>query len=241
MSNYNQKLFSGGLRGRLHQWRFEWLKRHLIAPENTYSLFELGCFDCRSLRFLPQPQRYLGADAGWEGGLNDAQMSYINAPWVQLVMAHSAHDLAPYAAQRFDYSIALETLEHIPDGVLRGYLEFLATVTTKKLLISVPVEVGPVFLAKHFAKKLLPHLENGETDAYTLKEVYWATRGDVSKVRRYEHKGFDYRKLVAMLGEYFDVTQVEGIPFARHPHLSFQVGIVAQPKRTVHSEILAPL
>lgn len=241
MSNYNQKLFSGGARGRLHQWRFDWLKKHLVAPENEYSLFELGCFDCRSLKFVPKPKSYLGADAGWEGGLNDAQMTFVKSPWIELVQAQSVHDLEPFAQRKFDYSIALETLEHIPDAVLRGYIEFLARVTKRRLLVTVPVEVGPVFLAKHLAKKMLPHLENGETDAYTLKEVIWATRGRVEHVRRYEHKGFDYRKLIAMLGEFFTITHVEGIPFARHPYLSFQVGIIAEPNRIISDgEILPP-
>ncbi len=231
MSNYNQMLFSGGLRGRLHQMRFQWLAKHLVAQENNYTLFELGCFDCRSLSVLPKPKHYVGADAGWEGGINDAQMTFVNKPWVELVVAHSAHDLAPYRERAFDYAIALETLEHIPDAVLVSYIEFLAKVTTKQLLITVPVEVGPVFLFKHLAKRSFAHLHNGETDTYSWREVYWSTRGKVEHVQRFEHKGFDYRKLIDLLSNYFDITKVEGIPFARHPYLSFQVGIIAEPKK----------
>ena len=230
MSNYNQKLFSGGPRGRLHRLRFEWLKKHLRAEHDSYTLFELGCFDCRSLSYLPKPSHYLGADAGWEGGINDAQMSYNHLPWIELVVAQSVHDLAPYEARRFDYSIALETLEHIPDLLLEGYVAFLGRVTEKQLLVTVPVEVGPVFLAKYLAKKFIPSLSNGETETYTLREVYWATRGRTEHVRRYEHKGFDYRKLVALLSQHFTITAVEGIPFRRFPWLSFQVGILATPK-----------
>ncbi len=230
MSSYNQKLFSGGLRNRLHTMRFRWLHKHLREEADTYTLFELGCFDCRSLTYLPKPKQYLGADAGWEGGLNDAQMTFVKKPWVELVMTHSVHDLKPYEGRKFDYSIALETLEHIPDAVLTGYLEFLARITKKRLLITVPVEVGLVFFVKHLAKKILPHLENGETESYTLAEIYWATRGRVDRVARYEHKGFDYRKLVTLLGKHFDVTHVEGLPIRYFPHLSFQVGIIAEPK-----------
>lgn len=229
MSNYNEKLFSGGLRGGLHQMRFRWLQQQLREPEDSYSLFELGCFDCRSLRYIPRPKRYVGADAGWEGGINDAQMSFTNTKWMELVMAQSVHDLAPYEGQRFDYSMALETLEHIPDAVLRGYVEFLAKVTKKKLLVTVPVEIGPVFLVKHMVKSIFSDLASGDTDTYTWSEIYWATRGRVEHVQRFEHKGFDYRKLIALLREYFNVTRVEGIPFRAFPYLSFQVGIVAEP------------
>lgn len=230
MSNYNQKLFSGGIRGYLHHMRFNWLKKHITASENSFSLFELGCFDCRSLGFIPKPTSYVGADAGWENGLDEAQMNYANVPWMELVSARSVHDLENYRTRRFDYSVALETLEHIPDHVLEGYIEFLAQVTTKRLLVSVPVEIGPVFLAKHLAKRLIPNLESGDTDTYTLAEVYWATRGRTDKVRRFEHKGFDYRKLIELLSKHFIVTHVEGIPFKSFPYWSFQVGIVAEPK-----------
>ena len=239
-STYNQMLFSGGLRGKLHQMRFEWLKKNLVAPAGEYTLFELGCFDCRSLLHLPKPKQYLGADAGWEGGINDAQMNFVNQPGMELVVAQSAADLAKHAHRRFDYSIALETLEHIPTGVLKGYIEFLATVTKKKLFITAPVEVGPVFLFKHLAKRMVSSLHNGETDTYTLKEIYWATMGHAEKVERYEHKGFDYRELITQLQKHFVITKVEGIPFKAFPYYSFQVGIIAEPIRKPDAVILEP-
>ena len=231
MSNYNQKLFSGGIRSYLHYMRFHWLQRHLTADAQSYSLFELGCFDCRSLSFVAKPKSYLGVDAGWEGGLEDAKLAYRNDPSVQLVIAQSVHDLKQHEHRRFDYSIALETLEHMNYSVLRGYVEFLARITTKQLLITVPVEIGPVFLAKYIAKSMVPKLENGETESYTFREVIAATRGQVGKVNRYEHKGFDYRLLIKLLSNYFTITKVEGIPFTNVPLLSFQVGIIAEPKK----------
>jgi hypothetical protein len=210
--------------------RFTWLKKQLPKEADSYTLFELGCFDCRSLKHIAKPQRYVGADAGWEGGINDAQMTFVNTPWVELIMAHSAHDLGIYASQKFDYTMAMETLEHIPDALLAGYIEFLAKVTRKQLLITVPVEVGPVFLAKYITKRFVSGLENAETASYTWKEVYWAMRGRVEHVARYEHKGFDYRLLIKQLEQHFDIVRVEGLPFQAYPYLSFQAGIVAVPK-----------
>lgn len=236
---YNQMLFNGGLRGRLHKMRFEWLKRNLVAQPDSYSLFELGCFDCRSLTYLPKPKQYLGADAGWEGGINDAQMNVINKPWMELLVAHSAHDLGTHAHRRFDYSIALETLEHIPTAVLKGYIEFLANVTKKKLFITVPVEVGPVFLIKHLARRLFKS-RHGETEAFTLKEIYWATMGKAELVQRYERKGFDYRALIKQLEQYFVITKIEGIPFKAFPYYSFQVGVIAEPIRKPEAQIIEP-
>lgn len=231
MSNYNQILFSGGLRGRLHRLRFEWLKKQLEAAPQGYSLCELGCFDCRSLSFIPQPKAYVGIDAGWEGGLDDARMTFLSHPWMTLLMAQSAHDLKDFEAQRFDYSVALESFQFMPDPILRGYLEFLAKVTTQRLIVTVPVEIGPVFLIKHLLKRTFSDLTSEDTDSYTLAEVWWATLGRVDHVRRFEHKGFDYRIFLKILSEYFDVTHIEGLPLRGAPLLSFQVGILASPKR----------
>lgn len=221
---------SGGIRARLRQLRFEWLKRQLQQPEDSYSLFELGCFNCRSLNYVPKPKHYLGADAGWEGGLNDAQMTFVRKPWVELVMARTAHELAPFQYRRFDYTIALETLEHIPDPILKGYLEFIAKATRKQFLVTVPVEVGAVFLAKHLLRLCVSGLSDAESHSFTLMEVCWATLGRTDRVKRYEHKGFDYRKLMDTLSEYFEIERVEGIPFKRVPMLSPQVGIILRPK-----------
>lgn len=231
MSSYNDKLFSGGIRGYLHQMRFRWLRKQLRKEtDDSYSMFELGCFDCRSLSYLPKPNAYVGADADWEGGLQSAKVHFSDIPWADLVVARSVADLAPFTGRSFDYSVALETIEHIPDAVLKGYIEFLARVTRKRLFISVPVEIGPVFLAKHLAKRTISGWESGDTDTYSFMEVIWQTLGKVERVRRFEHKGFSYRKLVETLSQHFTIVAVEGIPFKPVPYLSFQAGIIAEPK-----------
>jgi hypothetical protein len=71
---YNERLFSGGVRAFFHLARFRWfqneLQRRGIMPRKV---LELGCFDGKVLRFLPQPpQRYVGFDANWESGLLSA-------------------------------------------------------------------------------------------------------------------------------------------------------------------------
>lgn len=227
-NSYNQKLFSGGFRTRLHNLRFEWLRSHISEQAGQYSLFELGCFDARSLNFLQQPSRYLGADAGVENGLQLAQKKFESLSWADAVQSLNAQSLQAYENESFDYSIALETLEHVPPEVLPGYIAFMAKVTKKRLLVSVPVEVGPVFLAKHTAKNLSPSWRGGEE--YKFSEILWATLGKVEHVERHEHKGFDYRALVRLINQYFEVVAIEGIPFKQLPYLSFQVGIVAKPK-----------
>ena len=213
--------------GKSKQRRFEWLKRHLTEKADSYSLFELGCYDCPTLRYIPKPKRYVGADAGWQGGIEDARMTFAQTPWIDLVMSHSAHDLERYQGMYFDYALALNTLEYIPDPVLRGYLQFLSQAVQKRFFVTVPVEVGIVFLARH----LKCSLSGMEGETYTWAEVYWAARGRVEKVTRFERKGFDYRNLVSLMNEYFNVVSVQGLSLCGYPMLSKEVAIIAEPKR----------
>lgn len=210
--------------------RFRWLKSHLAPHSEPYSLFELGCSDCRTLDFLPPPiQRYVGADAGRGVRLDAARAKYAHDDWIHLLQARSAEDLADIASQSFDYAVALETLEHITDE-LHGYLEFIRRITNKYFFATIPVEIGPVFLGKHIAKRFVTQWRGDKTGSYTFSDIFWSTVGHVDPVERFHHKGFDYRKLISDMETYFEIINVEGLPFKPLPSLSFQVGIIARPK-----------
>lgn len=58
--------------------------------------------------------------------------------------------------EEFDISICMETLEHIPPDLVGGYLKELSKATKNYIFISVPNEIGVVFLFKHLVKKWLP-------------------------------------------------------------------------------------
>ena len=50
------------------------LKKYSIEFTN---IIELGCFDGKLLDYLPNfPEKYLGLDANWEGGLELAKRKY---------------------------------------------------------------------------------------------------------------------------------------------------------------------
>ena len=63
---------------------------------------------------------------------------------------------------------------------------------------------------------------------YTTAEFFWAVLGRLQHVRRIEHKGFDYARLVALIRQHFAHVRVEGIsPLRLPPSLSLTIGIVA--------------
>lgn len=122
----------------------------------------------------------------------------------------------------------------MPPQEVGPYLDMLQRVTRKALIVTVPVEFGPAFLAKRLVKKARPHLLgefDSEFHSYTFKEVLGATIGKTSWVKRGEHKGFDYRNLSAELAKRFDIKTAEGHPFSLIPGwMNFGFGFVCLRK-----------
>lgn len=81
VSSYNERLFGGGIGSRLHYARFHWLHQSLDRLNcRPSSVLELGCFDAKTIHFLPVlPERYVGLDANWEGGLDLAKTTWCDA------------------------------------------------------------------------------------------------------------------------------------------------------------------
>ncbi len=212
--SYNQRLFGGGFRKWLHEARFLWLQRMCRTMNlNTESVLELGCFDARSIRFLPtKPKRYYGFDANWEGGLDLARTTYGSEERYQFVAATKPEELE-IAGERVSLALSLETLEHIPPELVDGYLRRISGLLDGVFIVTVPNEKGLLFLVKYLIKKLVV----GGADKYTFAEVLNASLGRMEHVARADHKGFDWKKLLAELNIYFDVEKVQGIQFPWAP------------------------
>lgn len=226
---YNERLFSGGLRSRLHLARFRWLSTE-VARRNipTDSVLELGCFDGKLIDFLPtKPSRYVGFDANREGGLDLAKERWSDAPTYAFFQASTPDEMRLNESDTFDVAVAMETLEHVPPQMVDGYLGKIAKHVDGYLLITAPNERGIVFLAKWLAKKLL----SKDAHHYSLSELTNATFGRMTLVARRHHKGFDYKSLVKEVEKHFDVIDVSGHPLRFLPcSLSYGIGIVAKPK-----------
>lgn len=228
---YNDRLFSGkGIRDFYHRGRYAWIERKLKEhTSGPLRIVELGCFDGKLLDYVPREvDQYVGLDANWEGGLDLGRQRFGGRPGIELLEAHSADTLRRFETGSFNVAVALETLEHIPHEVMVEYLDELARVTDGLIFISVPNEMGPIFLAKYVSKKL----RYGGGEDYTPKELLAATFYRLDQVERDQHKGFDYRALTRTVDQRFEVLAVEGIPFGRVPPVvSLTVGIVARTRR----------
>lgn len=227
---YNERLFSGSkVRSFYHFARYHWLRAMLETySSGTLNVIELGCFDGRAVDFMPpRLGRYVGYDANWENGLDIGRERLAGRPEVSLIQTKTPDALRQHPPKSFNAAVALETLEHIPTPLLRGYLAELARVTAGPLFVSVPNEMGAVFLAKHLVRRLA--FRSG--DRYRWAEIIAAALHQPHNIARREHKGFSYLLLIEELREHFDIDKVMGIPNVGLPAvLSPTVGIIAVPK-----------
>ena len=228
---YNERLFSGGgLRSFYHLARFHWVRdKAKQCLGSGLRLIELGCYDGRLLDMLgEQVSEYVGLDANWAGGLDLAREKYRGRDNVTLIEAMSPADFDRFPDQKFNAAAALETLEHVPPELVGPFLDQLQRVTAGHLFVTVPNELGPVFLAKYLAKRML----YGDGQLYRPAEVVAAALRRSDKVERDDHKGFDYRHVIAEVGKRFEILEVKGLAsLGLPPALAPTVGIFARSLR----------
>ena len=212
-----------------HLARFDWAVQEIRDRSNAeLKVIELGCYDGRLLqRIRPYVSQYVGVDANWSGGLDRARTKFAQCRGVQFVETSRASSMRRFSDGQFNIGISLETLEHIPPAELPDFLDELARVTAGDLFISVPNEVGVVFLAKYVLKRL----RYGGADPYSAREIVAAILGRSERISRHEHKGFNYRNLVKLVAERFDVVRISGLPrLGLPPWLSFTIAIHARSR-----------
>lgn len=226
VASYNKLFDRRGLRSFYHNARFRWLAGKLDAIAVPLQIVEFGCCDGRVLDIVDPAriERYVGIDANWGGGLDLARQKFADRANVEFIETTDPAVMREFSDGSFNAAISLETVEHIPAGLVAGLLDEVTRVTDGEIFISVPVEFGPVFLAKYLGKAIY----YGDNEDYGLSEIVNATLGRSSRVNRGEHKGFDYRALLDELAKRSTITKVEGLPVPGIPAaLSLTVAIAA--------------
>ena len=227
--NYNQRLFKSRIRKWLHLSRFKFVEKILSKKDdNSLRIVELGCFDGKVLDFIPKPKifNYIGYDADWEGGLSAAKKRS-SAENIEFHLCRSALDFCP--PKGFNCFLSLETMEHIEENTLDEYLQKVRKLIDKDgiLIITVPNEIGIIFLLKYFYKSIF----HGKGYEYSFAEIIWQTLGFTEKVKRNQHKGFSYIKFKKILEKYFSVQSSQGLPlFYFFNILNFSIAFICRPK-----------
>lgn len=228
-ASYNERLFRSGFRRKYHEARFYWLHQSMQSYQiDEGSVLELGCYDARSIDFMPfQPKSYLGIDANWENGLDLGKQKWGKHTEIEFFQISSVNDIK-LRPKTFDFGICLETIEHLPESELEEYLLILQQSVKKRLWISVPVELGPLAFAKYLFKSLFLEVDK----PYQIQELWHLFWGNLEKIKRIPlgHKGFDYRELVEILKKYFVIESMIGLPFTKLPiAANLACGIVLRP------------
>ena len=227
MPSYDQRLFSGGLRTWFHESRFIWLSKKLstYASSNPLKIVELGCFNARSINYLPNNfATYHGVDCNWEGGLDQAKSSFCDE---RISFSYCVEASGLEIAADTNVFISLETLEHLDGQTLKGYIEKIARTLpiNSFLFITVPNEVGLIFVVKRILKRFF--FQDHVASEYNYMEFIFQAFGKTDKItRNYDHKGFHWKKLLWQLSESFQPVLVEGVqapklPIVLNPSIGF--------------------
>ena len=232
MATYDERLFSHGIRKKIHEARFLWLVRKLekhLLPKKL-NILELGCFNGRTLEYLPSDfSKYQGLDSNWEGGLDQAKSKYSDK---RISFAFCLDSTGLQIDRNTNAFVCLETLEHLDQKTLEGYIAELKKRLPEgtKLFITVPNEIGLIFLVKKFVKLFL--FKDHRASEYTAKEFFLQSLGMTDFIERnYNHKGFHWKKLRNLLEKHFELISTEGIHSPMMPvFLNFSVGFVLQQR-----------
>lgn len=151
---------------------------------------------------------------------------------------------APEHVDAYDLIICMEVLEHVPnvDGMLDRFRRLL--VQSGVLLISVPVEIGPMLIIKQMVRTIAGWRGLGDypgTSSYSFREylasVFAGPRQHIERpIHRdgdgqcfHDHKGFNWRVLRDAVARRFAIERTVGSPFMwLPPHLATQVWFVAR-------------
>ncbi len=240
---------SDGLISFSHRRRFEYGVR-LASMFSGRRVLDYGFGDGTFLAMLmdaPQPPAF-GVGAEVRRDLVDSAAARLGVGRKLSFVLTS--DLAlPEHAAAYDGIFCMEVLEHVFD--LGPTLDTLHRVLKPggKLIVSVPIETGLPLLVKQAARRIAGWRKLGDYSyvaRYSLRELAASVfAGDGQHIPRavhgleraipfpfHDHKGFNWRVLLEILGERFEVEAVSFSPLSwGGPQLSSQAWFTLQKGR----------
>ncbi|HYX51989.1 MAG TPA: class I SAM-dependent methyltransferase [Candidatus Limnocylindrales bacterium] len=187
-----------------HRWRVRQTISTLQSLHRHFSTYaDVGCADGFVTHQIAEALK-TEQTVGFELQEHVAQAGSEQYPDISFRHWNLTSEAPP--TEKFDLVTCMETLEHVLD--LQFALKNLLAITKDTLLITVPVEIGPLGLAKFGAKVLLRRrVFTGEHRGSKADYAARLLRGaPISHFRHSPehgywtlHTGFDYRELDAVL------------------------------------------
>lgn len=221
--SYSQRLLQQGnqLTRLAHRSRFSAVLNALGSTRYTQAL-DYGCGDGWLLK-IAYEQGIISSGIGVDVAdymLDACQENFAGIPSLKFCSPDEISErISP---QSCDLIFCTETLEHIgnPEKVLDLILRY--SKSEAKMVISVPIEIGPSLLFKQMGRYLANLKGNYGYEPYHMKEllsasIIWDTNSFESshslKQEYTGHKGFDYRKIETLLQQKVTIEQRFFSPF----------------------------
>jgi 2-polyprenyl-3-methyl-5-hydroxy-6-metoxy-1,4-benzoquinol methylase len=228
-----------------HGSRFD-LARRLATPTAGGRLLDYGCGDGTFLAMVPEA---FSESAGVD--VDPAQIAECAARLGQLrgVSFGLTRDLANAPSGAWDVVTCMEVLEHCLETERRRVVGELARLVrpTGRVVVSVPIEVGPSVAGKQFFRALAGLRRLGDyahRERYSAGEmlrsiagrgvgrVVFEGEGAAGPYHYHGHKGFDFRVLARELAERFTIERRLFTPLPiTGPLLNSQAWFVCAPLR----------
>lgn len=222
--SYSQRLLQQGnqLTRLAHHSRFTTVLTTLKNHQYTQAI-DYGCGDGWLLKTAYE-QGIINAGIGVdiaEYMLVACQDNFANIPNLTFCCPHEiSNKINP---QSCDLAFCTETLEHIGNSENILDLILFYCQPKAKLVISVPIEIGPSLLFKQIGRYLANLKGNYGYEPYQLNELFsaailWDTYSFPSSHLLPEeytgHKGFDYRKIERLLQQKVTIEKTIFSPFS---------------------------
>ena len=229
--NYSEQLLKRGsfMTRFSHQSRYAILL-NALSGKRFHCTLDYGCADGHLLKMLYE-KRITQSGVGLDDDPEQITVCQENFSGLQDLRCY-LKDKAPHESlfRACDLVICTEVLEHTPDPqkFIEDVLPFCRP--QAKVIISVPIEIGPSLLVKQIGRYLAYGCNPYGYERYRLKElisavIQWDVKSfesthsvglDLKRPHK-GHKGFDFRDIERLLRRYFliEKTAYSPLPFFR--------------------------
>ena len=201
---------------------------NLINKYNANSIIDYGCGDATFLILMDQ---YITNKVGIEIDTNSLEL--LKTRFKNKQNFNFYHSSKAPENQQYDILTCMEVLEHCrPDTIDELLKKFLSMLKNDgKLIISVPIEIGPSLIIKQFVRYFLAKIKYGNyehSENYNLRELikaFFATKNTLLKRKYYPvvynktehivcgHKGFNWRFLLKTIKNDYKLEKLSFSPF----------------------------